>query len=318
MEELGLNSLLSAGQSLLKYGVDIGNAMLGSGFAHKVFGAFAALASAVKGVKILLEVIEGESAGESLAELIELILVIGIFLFLLQNYGWIFADSLRSLFDAMGAAMGFGAGLGDPTAGLKALYGSIKSAHNLMFNPEDAWYTLIAKFVANGLAGVVLYVALLTILAAMVVYIAIYLMGDALAGVALAVGPFFIALGVWEVTRGWFRNWLEFLVLSFSYKVVASTLTLLLARAFQGQVDELVAAIGYTGAGEGGMAMLSIGLAAKAAILASVICLLLLAAPSIAHGIARGGISFSESAVKQMIPGLNKAGRGAGARGAGK
>lgn len=312
MEELGLDNLLSTGQSLVKYGVDIGSAMLGSGFAHKVFGAFAALAGAVKGVKILLEVIEGEGAGESLAELIELILVIGLFLFLLQNYGWIFADSLQSLFDAMGAAMGFGAGLGDPIAGLKALYGAIKNAYELMFSPEDAWYTLVAKFIANGLAGVVLLAALFVILAATVIYIAVYLMGDALAGVALAVGPFFIALGVWEVTRGWFRNWLEFLVLSFLYKVVASALVLLLAQAFEGQVAELVAAASYTGAGEGGMAMVSVGLAAKAGILGGVIAVLLLSAPSIAHGIARGGISFAESAVKGMIPGLNRAGRGAG------
>lgn len=315
MEDLDWSSLLGVGPAIVSYGVELAGSMLADGFAYKVFGAFASLAGAIAGVRILLEIIEGEGAGEALASLVELILAVGLFLFLLQNYGWIFGDSMRSLFGAMASAMGFGAGLDDPFAGLKALMDALRKGFGAMFSPDDSWVTLISKFFGNLVSVVALFVAMITVGAATVVYIAVYLMGDVLAGAALAVGPFFVALGIWDVTRGWFRNWLEFLVVAFLYKIVAAVLVMLLIKALGGHINELAASMTYMSAGASGPAAVSLALAVKAIILAGVISALLLSAPSIAHGLARGGISLSEGSVRGVIPGLGKGVRGGASKG---
>lgn len=312
MDGFDAAELLSAGPTIVGLGVELANSMLSSGFAHKVFGAFAALAAAIAGVKILLEIIEGEGAGEALAELVELILVVGIFLFMLQNYAWIFADSIKALFAGLAGAMGLGSGTEDVFGGIKALFKPIQNAFGVIFSPDDSWYSAIIKFVSNFLTVVVLLTALVALIGASIAYVAVYLMGDALAGVALAVGPFFVSLGVWEVTRGWFRNWLEFLVVAFMYKVVAGVLVLLLAKAFNAQMASLASGAIYATGGAGVEAAVSIGFAVKAVILASVILYLLLTAPSIAHGLAKGGMSMAESFVKGIIPGMSQSGKSAG------
>lgn len=299
-KKLNFDGVLEAGGTLIDAGAGIAASMLSSGFPLKVFGALVALVGAVTGIKILLEIIEGEGFGGALEELIKLILSAGIFLFLLNNYELVFKTSLKSLFDGIAAAGGFGKGAGDLLGGFQKIMGSIGGAFKVIFPESASWFTLIGLFFYHLLAVVIFLAAILVIVAAMAGYVIVYVMGDALAAIALALGPFFVALGVWEVTRGWFRNWVEFLATAFMYKVVASVIVLLVGMGFADQLSKIAESAQSSINGEPVTAMMSLLLSVKSVVLAGVVLFLMLQAPQIAHGIMRGGMSVGEEGLKKL------------------
>lgn len=78
-----------------------------------------------------------------------------------------------------------------------------------------------------------LVMGLITILLLMVsvFFTLIYLnIGNVLMAIALALGPIFVACGVWKVTKTFFDKWLHFVLIAGMYQVVATVLIVLVSK----------------------------------------------------------------------------------------
>ncbi|TXF11596.1 type IV secretion system protein [Pelomicrobium methylotrophicum] len=318
MEQHSFRDILDLEGALVIEGLRIAGDMFSSGFPLKVFWVLVALVGALTGIKILLEVIEGEGFGDAFEKLIQLLLSVGVFLFLLNNYEFVFGSSLKSLFDAVAAAGGFGERLDDPISALYKMLGAIAGAFKVIFPENASWFSLIGAFFVHFFAVIIFLAAIIIIIGAIGAYVIVYLIGDALAGVAIALGPFFVALGVWDVTRGWFKNWLEFLVNAFMYKVVAAIIVLLISKVIARRMELLADSAQATLNGEQITAMLSFLLAIKVALYAGVVMFLVLQTPQIAHGLARGGMSYGEEGLKKLAGIVSGKGLSSGKGSAGK
>jgi type IV secretory pathway VirB6-like protein len=161
----------------------------------------------------------------------ELMLVASAIIFfklMLVNYDKVFVTGFSSVFNSLTSSV---SGSDSSTSSIIAdsitdffmmgLGIFVKVFNNLgdslgIFSLSEFFYALL-------IAIPLLYAAWITIVAGIKLAIA-FLMGDILAGVAIAVGPFFIAAGVLNHTREWFSTWLGFLLSSLGVKVVAVAL----------------------------------------------------------------------------------------------
>lgn len=230
-----------------------------------IFGAANSNADAVKGlltgtfwglalisfVWVGLKMALGQKHG--MTELIETVLEVGMFFFLFDQYQMI----TGAIVDSMQALAGVVSG-GDATAanGSKIFLNAAMAQFNAISSIMDAGGTsALAKlgaFLENIVQELILTLAACMMLFASIIYVMMYFVGDAMAAVAVSLGPLFIALGVSPWLRDFFSGWVKTLMTSLGYKVAAATIVGLMSHAItnaaahmsnQGYMQSLITSI---------------------------------------------------------------------------
>lgn len=240
-----------------------------------LFGILAGLSLILTAIRIPLE---KDTPHEVIGELVERILEIGFFLFLLTEYQWIIGGGVKPLFDQIASIVnGDGALAGFKnivTIGVAILGGVSKLFEGLGI------VGAILALLQNLIAIILMVVSGLLTLFAAAVYVVIFFVADVLVAIAIALGPFFIALGVLHYTRSNFESWFNFLVNGFMYKVVGGTMVTLIG----GMTQKVMAIIvgrpdDWTGSTSAAIAALLFSIA---------IIYLMRSVPDIASGLMRG------------------------------
>ena len=226
-------ALLDGGFSLHQRLVPIGRSL---------YGSILLLTLTWFAVNTTLETVSGEHLGAVLTRFLRFLLLAGIVAWLLDAYELVFRDAIYRGSEAVAAAVG----------GQDAAKHGFSTAWNVFVDlilscwratRSQLFYSVGSSLLAGegagaGLLGWALMaafmvVAILTFVAAMIVYAIIYVMGGALVGVALALGPFFIPWLLWGATNALFFGWVRFLVVACLYKVVAVTLLSMARPVFE-------------------------------------------------------------------------------------
>lgn len=217
--------------ALLEGGFTLHTRLLSIG--HSLYGALLALTFGWLAVNVAFETLAGDRLGDILAKLLRFVLLAGIVAWLLDAYELVFRDAIYRGSEAVAAAVGGqdGARRGFSTAWhvfVDLILDTWQATRSQLF------YSAVSGVVSgNGAAaGTAAWVAMAVLMAvtivmfvvAMVIYAVIYVMGAALVGVALALGPFFIPWLLWETTNALFFGWVRFMFVACLYKVVAVTL----------------------------------------------------------------------------------------------
>jgi hypothetical protein len=157
-------------------------------------------------------------------ELIEEFLAMGFFVAMLTQYPRI-GLSLVTFFDEISAAIS-----SDSLSPTGAIYVMVKGMLEGLWKDVGVVKILEAFFDIVILAFITLFVLLVMLIA--LAFLIIFLsLGSALLGIALALGPLFIACGMWSVTRGYFTKWLDFVLVAGMYAVVGKTILALMSVA---------------------------------------------------------------------------------------
>ena len=201
-----------------------------SGVADSLYGSLLLLTFSWSVVNILLESMVGENLGKVLSQLIRFLFLAGLVAWFLQAYDFIFYEGIyqgcESVASAIagpnGGAQGFATAwsvfsdvivtVWDTIAGSPERYLSGASPMSWAF-----WGALGGWLITVAL----LFIALCVFIIALTILAVIHVMGNALAGLALALGPFFIPWMLWDVTKEFFVSWVRFLFIACFYKVIA-------------------------------------------------------------------------------------------------
>ncbi len=241
-----LEGLLSPAtiDSMAKAFIDGGRVMEGrtAAVANSLVASLLTLQMSWFGVQALLESVAGDNLGDVLARLLRFILLFGLVSWLLTSYDFVFYQSLYGGCTAVVDAI---AGTGGE---LQAFATAWSVLLDLMLS---VWHSLEAT-PAHFLAGTTpldggfykaLFALVLTWCAllgcfwgfvrCLVMVAIVQVLGSALVGLALALGPFFIPWLLCNPTRQLFEGWLRFLVTASFYRVVAITVLQLAKPIFQ-------------------------------------------------------------------------------------
>ena len=220
--------------------------------AQSLLGSLLLLQMSWFGVQALLESMVGDNLGEVLARLLRLILLYGLVAWFLAAYDLVFYQAIYGGCTALVQAV----------AGANGEQQSFATAWNVVFDLMlSVWNTMEAT-PANVLAGssplswsfyatlaqmavtlVILFGTLCGFLRCLFIVALVHVLGAALVGLALALGPFFIPWLLWGATRSLFEGWLRFLFTASFYRVVAVTL-LQLAKPVFIQLQQVVSSGG--------------------------------------------------------------------------
>ncbi|MDE2344815.1 MAG: type IV secretion system protein [Betaproteobacteria bacterium] len=201
-----------------------------SGVADSLYGSLLLLTFSWFGINALLESMMGENLGKVLSRLIRFLFLSGLVAWFLQAYDFVFYEGVYKGCDAVAAAIagpggsgqGFATAWGvftdiivtvwDAVAGSPARYLNGASPLSWAFwGAFGGWMMTVA----------LLFLALCVFILALAILAVIYVMSNALAGLALALGPFFIPWLLWDVTKDFFMAWVRFLFIACFYRVVS-------------------------------------------------------------------------------------------------
>jgi len=177
-------------------------------------------------------IIQGSSPGD---EIVEALLPIAFFGMLLTGYKTLFVVKLPLFFNdfisIVVSAGGASSSTGDAVA---TIVDTIFSAIG----------NILVSTISNGVGHFLVFLiaiffvlgAIKQLIAAILKYVSLFLIADAIAGIALSIGPIFIAFGVLRATRNFFQTWLAALVSTFGVKVVAAA-TLPIIKEFASHIS---------------------------------------------------------------------------------
>ena len=196
------------------------NAAAVSGMAQGTMAGLALIMFSWLGIQVAF----GNGGHHTMTKLIETILEVGIFFFIFQQYDML----VQAIVNSMQALAGILSG-GDQNAanGAVVLLRSAVAELNAIgsiANQGSWWGSKIGYVLEYIPQELVFAVSALIMLLASVIYIAMYFIGDAMAAVAISLGPLFVALGVSTWTRDFFNGWIKALLTGLGYKVVGATL----------------------------------------------------------------------------------------------
>ena len=306
-------ALLDGGYALHERILPLGRAL---------YGALLLLTMSWFGVNTLLEMFDGEHLGSVVTRLLRFVLLAGVVGWLLEGYELVFRDAFVRGGDAVAAAIG---GQGTENQGFSTAWnvftdlilGIWTSTRTQLQQSVGTSYSptgIVSAVGAWVFMAMFMMVAIILLALAMIVFAVIHVMGYALVGIALALGPFFIPWLLWETTNALFFGWARFLFLACLYKVVGVTVLAMARPIFEKLVALLAVqndANALPGATSNPLAparTLMLGLAFV--ILASILGYLMKQVPQIASalmsgsrvdtGFARGAGRSVQGAVRQI------------------
>lgn len=163
----------------------------------------------------------------AIEEFLMALLTMGVFAVMLQSGNYTkLVDALSGMMHDLATSI-----LGTSTDPISEMGQVVKNIiDGFMKNLPGKWDAL-----TNNVGYLIMSVimGILAILAAIVAlfFIMIYLnIGNVLMAIAFALGPVFIACGVWKVTRPFFEKWFNFLLIAGMYEVISSLLIALIAK----------------------------------------------------------------------------------------
>ncbi len=201
-----------------------------SGVADSLYGSLLLLTFSWSGINILLESMMGDNLGKVLSQLIRFLFMAGLVAWFLQAYDFIFYEGIYQGCDAIATAI---AGSNGGTQGFATAWSVftdiIVTVWDTISGSPDRYLggaSPMSWAFWGALGGWIMTVALLFIalcvfIVALAILAVIHVMGNALAGLALAVGPFFIPWLLWDVTKEFFMTWVRFLFIACFYKVIS-------------------------------------------------------------------------------------------------
>lgn len=211
---------------------DLFNSVIDEG---KKISAVAAVSSLSTGLAWSFGVIAIVLVGSKMAlgdgewgDVIETFLIIGVFSAFLQqgNYLKLVSAIVEMMSNLSNGILGGASGFTNPvipTNKLTALSSAIGIAADSFLNNVPKGAVNILEHLDQFFISVILaFIGLLLCLVAMF-FIMIYLnIGNVFMAIAIAVGPIFIACGVWKPVRVFFEKWINFFLIGGMYQVVAS------------------------------------------------------------------------------------------------
>ena len=223
--------------------LDGGRALHGnlSGVADSLYGSLLLLTFSWSGINILLESMVGDNLGKVLSQLIRFLFLAGLVAWFLQAYDFIFYQGIYQGCEAVaaaiagpnGGAQGFASAWGvfsdvivtvwDAIAGSPERYlGGASPMSWAFWGALGGWMITVA----------LLFIALCVFIMALAILAVIHVMGSALAGLALALGPFFIPWLLWDVTKEFFMAWVRFLFIACFYRVISVSVLVMTKPVF--------------------------------------------------------------------------------------
>lgn len=271
--------------------------------AQQLVGGLVLLQMCWFGIQALLESMVGSNLGALLAQLFRYIMLVGLVEWFLGAYDLVFFQALYGGVDAVVQAVA-GSG-GESQAFLTAwqvFFDLILAAWNTIeatpahflagSSPLGAqfWGSLLVMVISWCL----LFGSLCAFVACLVVIALVHVLGAALVGMGLALGPFFVPWLMVDHLRGLFSGWLRFVFTACFYRVVAVTL-LQLAKPVFLSLQKLVVAGADPTQAHGSLDILLSSI--LLIIVSSVICGLMARVPQLTsaltgHGRPDAGIFF--------------------------
>ena len=201
-----------------------------SGVAMKLIGILAVLAFTLNSLKMALS----DSPNKVIGDMIDSILSIGLFAWFMLNYST-FSGAVISLMTAVTSAVN-NTSFAQSAGQLAGVSGQLLDAAVSIVKGVHLFSSL-STILNQVLTSIFLGIAALAMILSGFIYILMGILGDALTAIAVAVGPFFVALGVWEVTRPYFKAWLTFFTSSLGIKLVATVVMVLMEGMIKIVVD---------------------------------------------------------------------------------
>jgi hypothetical protein len=301
-------------QAFLQGGLNLHSNL--SAVADSLYGSLLLLTFSWFTLGILFESMTGEHLGRVMVKLIRFLFQAGLVAWFLQAYNSIFYDGLyqgcvtitNQIAGTGGSGQGFATGwsvFADIIVSIWDAIGGSPTRYTAGATPLSAefWAALGGWMVTVMLLGV----ALLVFILALVILAVIHVMGSALAGLALALGPFFIPFLLWETTRDYFVAWLRFLFIACFYQVISVAVLVMAKPVFQ-QLQAWVS--GNVSALSGGSATDSMVIAVLLIVTASILTYLMGHVPQITAaliGHARVDTGFATGTSRQIQSSLKKA-----------
>jgi type IV secretory pathway VirB6-like protein len=218
--------------------------------AQNLMGGLLMLQMSWFGIQALLESLVGDHLGDVLARLLRLILLFGLVSWLLVAYDDVFYTAIYGGCTALIQALAGDQGESQSFATVWQVFIDLIMV---------GWHTMVdmpSHFLSGGNPGIwsfwstllilgtnlLLLIAILGTFVVCLVFVAtVHVMGAALAGLALSLGPFFIPWLLWNPTRNLFESWLRFLLTACFYRVIAVTLMILAKPIFTSMQNMLTA-----------------------------------------------------------------------------
>ena len=201
--------------------------------ADSLLGSLVLLQMSWFGVQALLESLVGDNLGAVLARLLRYVLLVGLVTWFLSAYDLVFYQAIyggcsalvQAIAGANGEAQSFATAWHVFIDLILSVWNTIEAtpAHFLSGSSPMSWQFWGAAAELLG-TWCLLFGSLLSFLACLVMVAIIHILGAALVGLGLALGPFFIPWLLWSPTRGLFEGWVRFLFTACFYRVVAVTL----------------------------------------------------------------------------------------------
>jgi hypothetical protein len=298
--------------------VDGGRALRGNltAVADSLYGSLLLLTLSWFGVNVLLESLAGDNLDRVLTQLLRFLFLAGLVAWFLQAYDFVFYEGIYRGCEAVALAV---AGNGGDAQGFATAWSVFA---DIIITVWDSLVASPDRFVSGAtpfswafwgaLGGwlvtcSLLLAALAILVLALVILAVIHVMGSALVGLALALGPFFIPWMLWDVTKDYFMAWVRFLFIACLYRVVAVAV-LAMARPVFAQLHQWVTGnaqvLGNASAAD------SMALAVMLIVVASILAYLMSHVPQIAAalvGHARVDTGFATGASRSIQSRIGKA-----------
>ena len=261
---------------------------------HSLFGSLIALTMAWFGVQIILDSLEGEGIGKQLTKLLHFILLAGLVGWFLEAYEMVFYQGIyqgsEAVSDAIagknGAKQAFATAWNVFSDLIVSVWRGIGVQYKVSVGRLGAFNPFFAQvFTVWLLTAFIMLAAILMIVVALALFAVVYVMGNALVGLALALGPFFIPWLLWGTADFLFMGWLRFLLTACLYKVVAVTVMVMAKPAYE-SISALLGGDQASLLGEP-LEALFVGIAVM--VLATIIASLMMHVPQITGALLGGG-----------------------------
>lgn len=308
-------------QAFLQGGLNLHNNL--SAVADSLYGSLLLLTFSWFALGILFESMTGENLGRVMVKLIRFLFQAGLVAWFLQAYNTIFYDGLYqgcvTITNQIAGTGGVGQGFttawsvfADIIVSIWDAIGGSPTRYTAGATPLSAefWAALGGWMVTVILLGI----ALLAFILGLIILAVIHVMGSALAGLALALGPFFIPFLLWDATRDFFVAWMRFLFIACFYQVVSVSVLVMAKPVFQ-QLQLWIS--GNLQALSGASAADSMVIAVLLIVTASILTYLMGHVPQITAaliGHARVDTGFATSASRQLQGNFKKANEWLGKR----
>jgi len=193
------------------------------------------------GVQALIESMTGDHLGDVLARLFRFILLFGLVSWLLVAYDDVFYQAIYGGCTALIQALAGDQGEAQSFSTVWNVFLDLilvdwhvieNMPHQILSGANPLFWHFWATILILGAQILLLVGTLVAFIVSLMLVAVAHVMGAALAGLALSLGPFFIPWLLWNPTRNLFESWLRFLLTACFYRVIAVTLMILAKPIF--------------------------------------------------------------------------------------